>query len=287
MIRVWEFTEPVWGLAFKRISKAFRDYSPDYIEWVETPRHADISIIHVLGELPRWVLELKNKVMIQHVVSTMHQSGNTNWIEEWKKSLLTVSFHPLNEYYTEQFSFYHMPWGADPKTFYIRKPEFNRDFKVITTGHIAVTENIDKLYQACKQINTFMIHTGENFAYDSRYYKYLNYMKDSDLADVLCSTEYVSCLRQHEGFEMLGVEGLFCGTRPIVFDLPTYQWYKGHGIFIKQDDNIVESLVKVLSEKPKAVDEDEYKEIISKFSWPILVENMFKRIKKEYDERGI
>ena len=124
---------------------------------------------------------------------------------------------------------------------------------------------------------------GQNFGYDSAHYKYLNYMKDSDLMDVLNSTEYVSCLREHEGFEMLGVEGLFCGTRPIVFDLPTYQWYRGHGIFIKQDENIVDSLVDVLSKKPNPVGEEEYKIILEKFSWENIIDNIFNRIKEAYN----
>lgn len=282
MIKVWEYQESVWGIAFKRISKALRDYSPEDIQWVESPFNADIVLLNALGDLPRWLLDMKNKVIIPHVVATMHRTADTNWIDEYKKALLTISFHPLHEYYGNGFNFLHTPLGADSRTFY-RKPELTREFKIITTGHIAETESIDKLYLACKRLNTFMIHTGQNFGYESAYYKYLNYMKDSDLADVLNSTQYVSCLRAYEGFEMLGVEGLFCGARPIVFDLPTYQWYKGHGIFIKQDEYIVDSLVEILSQAPKEISPDEYLEITTKFSWDIIVQNIFKRIKEAYN----
>lgn len=282
MIKVWEYAEPTWGFAFKRISKAFRDYSPDFIEWVDTPRHADVSLLNIVDEVPKWMLKLPNRVIIQHVHLT--GSKNIDWLEEWKNALLTISFHPLDKYYGTDFKFLHMPWGADTKTFF--RKDFPKDFKVITTGHVALTENIDKLYLACKKLNTFMIHTGQNFGYEKEHYKYLTYMRDSDLADVLNSTQYVSCLRENEGFEMLGIEGLFCGARPIVFDLPSYQWYKGYGIFIQQDNHIVDNLVEILSKEPTPLSEDEYKEVVQKFSWDKLVKNMFNKIAEEYNGKG-
>jgi glycosyltransferase involved in cell wall biosynthesis len=276
-MKVCEFLNPNWGHAFFRISKALHDYSPKEIEWTDF-EHADTYLVHVVGggEIPEMEkgLEKKKKLIIfQHVYFT---GGVYDWSQYWKQALLTVSFHNLKDYTNKDFNFYSTPWGADSKLF--SRLAIKKSYKVFTTGHIAETENIDKLYLACKNIKQTMYHTGTNFEF-GEYYKYLPFLNDREFVVMLNGAQYISCLRDIEGFEMMGVEGLFCGARPIVPDLPTYRWYKDHGIFIDMNKDIVKQLEIILNSTPEEPSPLEMKEIHNKFSWQNLIPRIFQEIK--------
>jgi len=284
-IKVSEYRHPSWGTAFTRISEAFRKYSPENIVWVPNWEDSDIFIIHVVGEGEVPVLEREhpNKVIVQHCYWTA-QIDRVDYIPFWKEAKLVISFHKLTDYTDESFNFHYMPWGADPDIFTYT----NRDIRtvdVLTTGYIAKDECIDKLYEAAVKADKIVHHTGRNFVeqfgWDTGHYRHLRFMPILALAGLLNYTKYTSCLRLVEGFELLGVEGLFCGARPIVFDLPTYSAYKGFAYFVNHEDDIVEQLVHILSQEPEPITDSEYEQILKTFSWKVLVPKMFSRILEE------
>lgn len=66
----------------------------------------------------------------------------------------------------------------------------------------------------------------------------------------------MAALRKFEGFEIVGVEALFCGTRPIVYDMPSYRWYKGHASFVGSglsDHALFLQLTDVMRKPPQPV----------------------------------
>lgn len=262
MYRIKEYTNPSWGYAFKRISKAFREYSPDWVEWVNNDKY-DLKLVHVVGgeEIPFLQKDLDKTIIIQHCYYTTYYD---KWDQFWKDALLTVSFHNLIDYTTEKFNFYRMPWGADPKIFYYDGEEKYLD--IFVTGHVAETESINEIFEAVKRTNKVMVHTGHNFKFGSKNYRYLEYMPDYALRKVLANTRYVAGLRKIEGFELSCVEGLFCGAVPIVYDLPTYSFYEGLAIFINPNVDVVEQLVHHLS-NPVSLSYEQYKEAVNRFSW--------------------
>jgi hypothetical protein len=280
MIKLWEYRDKSWGIAFSRISKAFHDYSPDWVSWVDNVNDCDLALVHVVGikeiSVTNQVLEHGKKLVT--VAHTYKTAGDIDWESLLTNSLLTISFHDFKEYYPNlSFSFFSSNWGCDENQFYrlaIRKTR-----KVFTTGHISETECIDKLFLASKNTNQVMYHTGTNFGWDNKFYKFLPFLGDRDFNILLNSTEYVSCLREKEGFEMAGIEGLFCSSRPIVPNLPTYRWYKDHGIFIDMKKDIVKQLEIILNTVPKEPNSNEMKEIHSKFSWSVIIKNIFDQLK--------
>lgn len=275
MLRIYEYTNPAWGTAFKRISKALHDYAPENVKWIDYPGGAQIILVHVVGggEVPIMedVLESGRKLLIvQHVVKT---GGTYNWNEYFKQAILSISFHDLHSYYPkDKFNAYSTPWGFDPKEF--SKLDIPKNRKVIGTGYVADTECLDKLYTACFNTKNYMFHTGKDFEF-GEYYKHVPWLTPEQFNIMLNSVQYTSCLRDIEGFEMMGVEGLVCGAIPIVPDLSTYRWYRKHGIFIDMKKDIVKQLEDILVLTPTPPNEDELEEVHQKFSWEYIVPAIF------------
>lgn len=271
-IKVWEYQDPTWGIAFKRISNELHKNSPPWVEWVQNQNEAELHIIHIVGPGEMKLCSEKS-VIVQHCYLT---AGGHDYISLWKNARLTISFHNLPDYTEHKFNFLRLPWGADPEIF--RHINHNpRNAKVLSTGHIAVTECIDKIYDACKAIDGIMLHTGGDFRWE-RPFRFLPYMNIDQLVTIMNSVQYIPGLREHEGFEIMCVEGLFCGARAIVPDLPTYDFYKGHAEFIDMKGNITEQLIAIMSKEPRPVTEEERAILIEKFSWKNICGKFYNKL---------
>lgn len=267
-----EITDPRFGKAFGRISKALHDHSKTFVNWV-TPEQADAVIIHVVGgEQYNTVQQYLNKaIIVQHCYLTA-DPGRVDYCSQWEKALLTISYQDLTRYTKKKFNFFHTPWGYEPSIFHYTGEE--KDIKVFATGHVAHTECLDVMHTACKRTNHVMYHTGEDFKYDPRSYHYLKYLDDAAFARMLNKTQYTSCLRRLEGFEMMGIEGAACGAAPIVLDSPSYSWYKDIGITLEENKDLEEQLIPILLNTPKIVDQQKIKE----FQWKPIITNIFNAI---------
>lgn len=276
MIKIFEVINPDWGIAFKRISLAMHAYAPEEIQWTSYD-DCDIMLVHVVGPGEvQWLNKPKPKIILQQCYFTA-QSDKIDYPLFWKNALLTVSFHNLNNYTDKNFNFYHMPYGAKSSLFKYM-PEIKKENTIFTTGEVYETEGLDKIFNAVKTIKGTMIHTGNNFGWDTTYYKNFSLLPDSKFVQLLNSCKYVSALRFIEGFELLGVEGLMCKLRPIIPENDTYNWYRKYAYTIDTKQDIHEQLVSILSQAPRPFTDEEYNEIIATFDWKVIIDNFFKKI---------
>lgn len=268
---------PTFGKAFKRIDKAFHDYAPKEIIWTDLIS-SDFNIVHVVGGAEAHIIDSKS-IIIQHCYYTTY---GVDWSTYWTRVPLTISFHNLTDYTDKKFNFYRTPWGADDRLF--RKiPGISRNKKVFVTGHVAATECIDRLYNAARRVDKKIYHTGQNFSkggilWRPENYQYLEYMDDNAYVNLLNSVEYVAGMRLIEGFEMACIEGLFCGATPIVLDLPTYDFYKGFGIFVNPYENIEDQLTGILATTPPPISDETLNLAREKFSWANIIPRIFNKI---------
>lgn len=276
MLKVREILNKDFGRAFTRISEALHKYSPPFIEWVSS--NEDLTLVHVVGggEVPI-LNSLDNYIIFQHCYLTAFPDL-INWQDYWYKSALTVAFRDLREYATKEFNFCHSPWGADEDKF--KFTNSLKDVDVFVTGHIASTEHIDTLYKACQNSGKLMYHTGQNFRWSRTNYNFVDYMSDAAFVTLLNRTKYVSCMRTVEGFEMAGVEGLFCGAVPIVPDLPTYSWYNGFGIYVDMLGDVETQLTNILKHKPEELISVDFNKAREVFNWKNIVPNIFSSLEK-------
>mmetsp|Transcript_11850 Transcript_11850/g.26954 ORF Transcript_11850/g.26954 Transcript_11850/m.26954 type:complete len:456 (+) Transcript_11850:70-1437(+) len=106
----------------------------------------------------------------------------------------------------------------------------------------------------------------------------LGRISEEDLHAELQATKYVSALRKFEGFEIPGIEALFSGARPIIYDfIPGYAWYYKHGVEVTSihADQLVGQLRDVLLREPNPVSSEELSFLRAKFDWNVIVPHMF------------
>jgi glycosyltransferase involved in cell wall biosynthesis len=277
-MKIFEFTRPEWGIAFKRISAALHQYAPADVEWTDYDS-CDLMIVHVVGTGEEEILKRdKPKIIIQHCYFTARPEL-VDYPAYWEKALLSVSFHDLRKYTDKSISYYGMPWGADPEVFKLQ-PGIERDITVFTTGHIAQTEGIDLVFEAVTAVKGFMMHTGANFGWSRPTYTYTDYMEDTLLCETLNSAKYVSALRFTEGFELLAIEGLMCGARPIVPENDTYDWYREFGYTVNTKEPIVPQLITIFQQEPRPVSAEEREQIVQRFAWEHIMNGFYSKVKE-------
>ena len=173
------------------------------------------------------------------------------------------------------------------------RPEFNlfdtdRKF-IFTSGYVSApnAEAIEEVWIAAKKLNIPVIHLGPKnvagmHAYSdeigSNYPSFHNEISDRHLCYLYRSSIYVSGLRHIEGFELPALEGLSCGARPILFDLPCYRkWFTNRGIYVKEShgEELINQLVEIFSRKPLEVAQSCRDEVIRKFSWKAICEGFW------------
>lgn len=276
-MKLFEVFNKDWGKAFYRISAAIRGYSPNWVEWVDSPDKADRSLVHVVGggEVPYLNAGGKQSIIVQHCYNTASPDV-FNYPGYWEKALITISFHNLPDYTAKKFNFYRMPWGYNENLFYEYNP--NKTRTAFTTGHVEKTEHIFDVYSACVKTKRILIHTGEDFKWGA-FYKYTPYMNDFDYREVLNRAEYVTGLRDIEGFEMACIEGAACGAKPVVPNISTYDFYKDFAEMINMKENIVDQLVEIFSSSPMPFTTTQTNKIQA-FSWSNLIPKMFNEIQK-------
>jgi hypothetical protein len=273
-MKISEYTNKDFGRAFKRISLAFRTHFPSNVEWVDS--NPDIEIVQVVGKKEYDYLtsknSLKNVVMHQQCLLTTG-IPISDWVKLWKECKLVMSFHDLKG---AGFNFLRTPLGAEPDTFPVGKVQ--RVYDVFSTGHVAETECLDMLYNACVMSQTKMLHTGENFKWNAPNYQFLEYMNDPWYSSVLQRTKYVTGLRRVEGFEMACIEGAMSGAVPIVPFLPTYDYYKDFGLYIFMDGDITDQLINIFDKSYVPLTQDQLYYVRDEFSWKNICEKIYKRL---------
>jgi hypothetical protein len=276
-MKIQEISNPALGKAFDRISLAFHKHFPN-VEW--TDQNPDIKTIQLLGQgevdLLNKMDRLDNVILFQMNFHTSGVSAEV-WQELWKKCKLVISFHDLKSYYPDlEFNFYRTALGAEPEEFPVNL-SIPRDNKVFSTGHVAETEGLDLIYEACKKTNNIMFHTGENFHWGSNYH-FIPYMSNAMFSKSLQTVQYVPGLRFIEGFELMCIEGAMTGAVPIVPNLPTYDFYKDFGIYIDTNKNIVEQLVNIFDSEYKPLSIEQINYVRNIFSWDRICSEIYKRL---------
>lgn len=276
MVKVFEWTNPVFGKVFKQISEAFVKFMPD-VEWVDDPKKADYVILEFVGgeeyEIA-YTIPNSKRIVFQQCFLTAGVNPDLQQ-QLWKDSHMVMSFHNLPELTGGgTFPFYHTPLGADPDIF---KPDnkFPRFRPIFTTGHVAETEHIRDIYEAVQKAGIKMYHTGEDFNWNPAHYVHMEYMPLYGLASVLNQTQYVAGLRDIEGFEVHCIQGAMCGATPVVLDVPTYDWYKDFAVRL-HPDTVQEQLYLLLREDYNTfkLTDNQVKYVREFFSWQRIMKEM-------------
>ena len=287
------FAEPlIENFCINRISHALKDYAPENIKFVGKEEGANLVIHFVHGHRKRvwWkICRLKekgcNSAIVQLQLKDTANPETKDWLEIWENSKLTWSYYNLPQICIDEgtptkFNFYHAPLGVDGDKF--KDFDLERNYIIGIHSKGWSRESMREVVAAAREVGKTVLNFEDEKDYGEGV-EYTGRIKDNDLkmAYHYSKCKYVSGLRRPEGFELPVIEGLMCGARPIVFDLPCYrQWYDGLAEFIPSEGRavIIPALVELFKKDPKPVTEEEKELVKEKFNWEKIARGFWKRI---------
>lgn len=278
------------GIAMQRVAAALKKYAPPHILIVKDPDIADLLVHHVIGTDAIDYKPDRDCAVIQYCCGYINGKNETStvWEPLWKRAKLVWSYYDLNSVMPDSANFYHAPLGVDDVFMKIGAKQLmsrSRTIGVVSSGYVAGpgAEAIQEVARAADALGMQAVNIGPpNLAgvvgLMPKSFVNLYAITDDELANVYCSSKWVSGLRHIEGFELPVIEGLACGARPIVFNRPDMrQWYSGHAEFVEECTglDLVNEIVRVMSQPPRPVGHMEYLDIINTFSWQRIVEDFW------------
>jgi glycosyltransferase involved in cell wall biosynthesis len=272
------------GRGLHRVAHALARYAPPEIEIVRTPEEADLIVLHVIGHgsLDGWAFRDDQKIAaIQYCLLTTEDSRPEAWLPFWQRCTAVWSYYDLFDYMLKRehlltpdppFNFYHAPLGVDGDVFFPATPARKR-YSIGTSGYVAETEGVKECYAACRALGRDLFHLGPPLGLGTGVL-YMHNIGDDDVAELWSQCSFVAGLRRIEGFELPALEGLACGSRPIVFDAPHYRkWFGEHAEYVPEVgfDEVVEAIKEILSKPVRPVTPAERSHVLDTFDWKTLV----------------
>lgn len=265
-----------------RVAFQLEKYLPAGVEIAGDIGSADFVIMHIMGRRDHKLKDArsllaqgKKYAVIQYVMESSRNPNPEDWKEIWDGATAVWSYYDLKKYVPD---LYHRPLGVDPTIWY-KEADAKRDFLAVTVGEAYKDECLGEVRAAAYKLQKKIIYLGPNTAADPNVITKRN-LTDDDVRKVYNSCKYASALRRKDGFEMVALEALLCGTRPIVFDTPNYrQWYDGLAEFVPEisPEDTVQNLIRVLSKEPKPVADWEIDHIKKNFDWKTLIDGFWER----------
>lgn len=275
------YVKPQEGLsrAMDRVAKGLTA-SVTAVEPVECEEDADFVLIHAIGfpetlEAVGRCLQRKQRFgIIQYCLRTTQQPNTGEWLPLWLAADVVWSYYDLpglclEDGFQFQGNFFYSPLGVDPTIF--APHTANKRFKALSTGYVADSESILEVNRAVWNLGYRHIHIGpDNLGLVGLSESHVD-ISDEEIARYYSQSEYVTGLRQIEGFELPCAEGLLCGARPVMFDRPHYRmWFNDFAEFIPEgnSESIEAALTQVFKHKPRPVTVQERAQAVHLFSWP-------------------
>jgi len=283
--------------AMWRIRDALIRYSPAEVEFVNTPKEADLHILDFIGQHPatedrelnpktglmREVPSLpkcQDYIILYHCAPPGSELPRLDYRPLFENAKLVVSY--LKPEWTGEWGkldwskirLYHTPWGYEPGVFYYNGE--TKDILCLMTGYVAETEGLEAVYWAVRQVGGEVIHIGGSIGLDGKpgYRRYEN-ISDTLMCELYSRSIYVNAIRVHHGFEIVGVEGAACCAQPIYLDLPCYRyWFSDIGLFVPPDE-IWDGLRRILEMRPWRED---LMEKVRRFEWKNIAPGIWEEI---------
>lgn len=276
MVRVFaEVLPKSLGQAMYRTNREMRKAAPPGVIFVKDPQDADLQILDVINmEGIAYLYKPDHYVMIQYCMPHPKE-----WLPLFRNARLVMSYYDLYAMTeADDFPFYRAPLGVDGNVF-VATP-MPRTYMCMTSGYDPGGEAIGECYDAAVRLGHKVVHLGPDLGYGNGFVS-MNDISDNVLATLYSQSKYVSGLRFGEGFEMVMLEGLACGARPITFDLPCFRhWFDGHAIFVPYcwGEELTAILTDIFKQEPVPVSPEERAAVLDKFNWTTIFTEFWRRV---------
>jgi hypothetical protein len=268
-----------------RTAAALERYAPPEVDIVYTPLGADVEVLHTIGyqdlvqETERVKADGHRYAVMQYCLTSAGAPDMLSWLPLWENSVGVWSYYDLVGELIEAGVnaptggwMYHAPLGVDSEVFH-RVPSM-AEYTILTSGYVPEAEAVLECLDATTKVGGRMFHLGPE---DGRFGDNVDQLLgigDGELARRYSASRFVSGMRRIEGFELPAAEGLVCGARPVMFDLPCYRaWYEPFAERVPEaaHEDLVEALVDLFQQPPNPVTADEMAQARERFNWETLV----------------
>lgn len=288
--------------AMVRVANALESSLPSTfsIAGSPAPQYSDIVVLHVIGsdaiDHCKHLISIGQRyIIIQYCLLTAGYNESTadDWHYIWSKAELVWSYYDLPfvrfpSYPLNRLPFYYAPLGLDEPFTKPINDHVSRHY-IFTSGYVSGpgAEAIEEMWLAARHCNLPVMHLGPSKVEGiqdstiSSYPLFRHAIPDTYLADLYSQSLYVSGLRHVEGFELPALEGIACGARPILFDLPCYRkWYRNRAIYVPDchGQELVDILIDIFNRRPKPVFLPEHAEICRLFNWSAITSGFWASI---------
>ena len=253
-------------------------YLPEDFVIADDPESADLVVLHINGRHDHNLIRAQKVkdarhryAVIQYVMKSCRNPNPEEWADLWDDAQVIWSYYDLKKWIPDM---YHAPLGVTDK-FY--KEDVEKKYLIGTMGTEPKSECFNEARLACFKAGGRMLHIGKKFAEDP-IIDFVDNVPDDKLRTLYNQCKWFSVLRRADGFEIIGLEALMCGVRPIMFDTPNYrQWYNDYSKFIpeKSVGDTVRDLTKVLQGEPSVVTDSEIEEVRERFDWKPIIEGFW------------
>ena len=116
------------------------------------------------------------------------------------------------------------------------------------------------------------------------WHDHVGLVSDGELVSEMRRARYVATLRKFEGFEVGAVEGLFCGARPIVFNISSFRWHRDHAVLVPPllpSEQQFDALQAIFRTPAPQVSREERARAVATFAWSAIVPQLYRRIAAE------
>jgi len=256
-------------------------YMPDDFVIADDPDSADLVVLHINGrhdqnvQRAQKIKSLGHKyAVIQYVLASCRNPDPLEWADLWDDAKVVWSYYDLHKWIP---LLYHAPLAALPDKFY--REDVEKKYLIGTMGVDPKSECFNEARLACFKAGGKMVHVGKKFTEDP-IIDFVSEIDDDELRTIYNQCQWFSVLRRADGFEMIGLEALLCGVRPIMFDTINYRrWYNNFAKFIpeKTVGDTVRDLTEILKGEPSEVTDDEIAEVKVRFDWKTIIEGFWNR----------
>jgi hypothetical protein len=295
-MKVYVQPQPHQSRGLARIGDAVARYVPAGVDVVTDDAQAELIVLHVIGRIghvTRRIAQLKAEgrryAIIQYALRSTKASHTRDWAPLWRDAAAVWCSYDLaaalevdgfGAHDIRGMPFYYAPYGADDTIFTPQVQPHPRPFLACTTGFSWMTESVREVALAAQVRGGKVFHLGPDLGRE--WLTCAMNIDDQTLATYYRQCQWVSGLRRTEGFEMPAVEGLLCGARPILFDVPHYtHWYGSLARYVPERAfraDIVTDLIYVFGLRVPTVTTAERADAVKRFHWPTLVGQFWKQV---------
>jgi len=274
----------------ERIRQAFIKYAPSEMQFVNTLDADTVQCLHYIGQNPRedtckmWgsifetptLPKTSRYILFLYINNFFYPQLEQDFKHLLEKALAVITTTP--EIIQHKCNIIETPWGYEPSAFYMMN--LPKKWTIITHGHIAESEAVNAIFNACYKSQTSMVHVGGRMEMQWREptFTWIQSNSDEQLRTLYNQCRYVNALRREPCFELPAIEGYACGCQPICFDHTGPQkYFRDFAIYVptlpcdELAPHLIEHFKKPIEIKPNP-------EILKRFYWETIMTNVWKKI---------